>query len=47
MLGDGAVDVLDGVVGDLKLVAVCVDELAEWLDLHVVAHLGHRGERGG
>ncbi len=29
VLGDGIADVLDGVVGHLELVAVCVDELAK------------------
>lgn len=46
VLGDGITDVLDGEVGDLELVAVGVDQLAELglVDLDVVG--GQRGERG-
>lgn len=45
MLGNGIVDVLDGVVGDLELVPVGVDQLTVGLS-GLVIHLGHGGERG-
>lgn len=44
VLGDGIVELLDSVVGDLELVAVEIAEDAHGLALSL--HLGHGGERG-
>lgn len=44
VLGDGIAQLLNGVVGDLELVAVCVEELAGSL-LRVLGLLVHRGQR--
>lgn len=47
VLGDGVPDVLDGVVGDLEAVAVCVDQLAIVLLVGRGVERGHGGQRGG
>lgn len=47
VLGDGIVDVLDGEVGHLELVAVRVDQAAIARLGLLNVHLGQRGERGG
>ncbi len=46
VLGNGIVNVLDGIVGDLELVAVCVNKLAVLLGLATVIYPGHGRERG-